>query len=280
MTHASHTRSAWTDLSRPVVMGILNVTPDSFSDGGAFVDPDAAVAHADRMIADGAAMVDVGPESTRPGAAPVAEAEQVRRSAPVIARVRERHPHVGLSIDTRSAVVARAALEAGADAVNDVSALRHDPDMAGVIAEHNAFVILMHMQGTPATMQENPTYTDVVAEVVAFLRDRSTLAVSAGIERGRILLDPGIGFGKTVDHNLQLLRGLPEIVGIGPPVLVGISRKAFIGKVLDLPNPRDRLAGSLACAVAAVLSGARVVRAHDVRETVEAVRVGACLLRP
>jgi dihydropteroate synthase len=129
-------------------------------------------------------------------------------------------------------------------------------------------------------MQENPTYTDVVAEVVAFLRDRAALAVSAGIERGRILIDPGIGFGKTVDHNLQLLRGLPELAGIGPPVLVGISRKAFIGKVLDLPDPRDRLAGSLACAVAAVLSGARVVRAHDVRETVEAVRVGTCLLRP
>jgi dihydropteroate synthase len=254
-------------------MGILNVTPDSFSDGGAFADADTAVAYADRMVADGVAIIDVGPESTRPGAHPVDPPEQIRRSIPVIRQIRRRHPHVGLSIDTQSAVVARAALEAGADAVNDISALRHDPDMAGVVADRRAVVILMHMQGTPATMQRDPTYCDVTAEVTAFLRNRAAVAVSVGIEPHRIILDPGIGFGKTVDHNLELLRRLPEIVRIGFPVLLGVSRKAFIGKILDLSDPRSRLAGSLACAAAAALFGARIIRAHDVRETVQAVRL-------
>ncbi len=267
------THSVWDDLSRPVVMGILNVTPDSFSDGGTFADADTAVAHADRMVADGAAIIDVGPESTRPGAQPVDPPEQIRRSIPVIRQIRQRHPHVGLSIDTQSAVVARAALEAGADAVNDISALRHDPDMAGVVADRRAVVILMHMQGTPATMQRDPTYTDIAAEVAAFLRDRAAVARSAGIGHNRIILDPGIGFGKTVEHNLELLCRLSGIVDIGFPVLVGVSRKAFIGRILDLPDPRSRLAGSLAGAVAAVLFGARIIRAHDVLETVQAVRL-------
>ncbi len=260
-------------------MGILNVTPDSFSDGGDFANAETAVAHADRMVADGATMIDVGAESTRPGAPPVDPSEQIRRAVPVIRRIRRNHPHVGLSIDTQSAEVARAALDAGADAVNDISALRHDPAMAGLVAERGAVAILMHMQGTPATMQINPTYTDVVAEVADFLRNRAAAAGSAGIARNRIIVDPGIGFGKTVEHNLQLLRHLSEIVDAGLPVLVGTSRKAFLGRILSLPNPRDRLAGSLAAAAAAVLAGARIIRAHDVLETVQAVRVIEALLQ-
>lgn len=267
--------SVWNDLSRPIVMGILNVTPDSFSDGGAFADADSAVAQADRMVADGAAILDVGPESTRPGSQPVDPAEQIRRSIPVIRRIRQTHPHIGLSIDTQSAVVAQAALDAGADAVNDISALRHDPAMAGVVANQGAVAILMHMQGTPATMQRDPTYTDVAAEVAAFLRERAAVALSAGIAHSQIVVDPGIGFGKTVEHNLELLRRLSEIVGVGFPVAVGVSRKAFIGRILNLPDPQNRLAGSLAGAVAAVLAGARIIRAHDVRETVQAVRLAA-----
>jgi len=273
MASQPNTHSVWDDLSQPVEMGILNVTPDSFSDGGTFADADTAVAHADRMVADGAAIIDVGPESTRPGAQPVDPPEQIRRAVPVIRRIRQNHPHIGLSIDTQSAVVAQAALDAGADAVNDTSALRHDPGMAGVVADRRAVAILMHMQGTPATMQRNPTYTDVAAEVSAFLRDRAAVARSAGIGHNRIILDPGIGFGKTVEHNLVLLRRLSEIVGIGFPVLVGVSRKAFIGRILNLPVPQDRLAGSLAGAIAAVLGGARIIRAHDVLETAQAVRL-------
>ena len=257
----------------PVVMGVLNVTPDSFSDGGAFPDVESAVARADQMVRDGAAIIDVGPESTRPGAGAVPDDEQIRRAVPVIRAIRQRQPDVGLSIDTQSAVVARAALEAGADWINDVSALRTDPNMARLAADAGAPVVLMHMLGTPRTMQTDPTYVDVVREVVDFLEERIAFAASAGIALDRIVIDPGIGFGKTVEHNLALLAGLNVLTGIGPPVLIGASRKSFIGRVLGVEDPRDRLSGSLACAAVAVMGGARIIRAHDVRETVEVVNV-------
>ena len=255
----------------PVVMGVLNVTPDSFSDGGSFPDVESAVARADQMVRDGAAIIDVGPESTRPGAGAVPDDEQIRRAVRVIRAIRQRQPDVGLSIDTQSAVVARAALEAGADWINDVSALRTDPNMARLAADAGAPVILMHMLGTPRTMQTDPTYVDVVREVVDFLEERIAFAASAGIALDRIVIDPGIGFGKTVEHNLALLAGLNVLTAIGPPVLIGASRKSFIGRVLGVEDPRDRLSGSLACAAVAVMGGARVIRAHDVRETVEVV---------
>ena len=254
-------------------MGVLNVTPDSFSDGGQFVDVETAVAHAGQMIDDGAAVIDVGAESTRPGSRPVPDAEQVRRAAPVIEWIRRLHPHVCISIDTQSAAVARAALDAGADWINDISALRADPAMADLAATTGAPVVLMHMQGTPRTMQDNPTYDDVVREVSAFLDRQVSAAESAGIDPERIVIDPGIGFGKTTEHNLQLLARLREIVAIGPAVLIGASRKSFIGKTLGIDDPRDRLAGSLACVAVAVMAGARIIRAHDVRETAHAARI-------
>ena len=257
----------------PVVMGVLNVTPDSFSDGGRFVDVETAVAHAGQMTDDGAAIIDVGAESTRPGSRPVPDAEQVRRAAPVIERIRRLHPHVCISIDTQSAAVARAALDAGADWINDISALRADPAMADLAATTGAPVVLMHMQGTPQTMQDNPTYDDVVGEVAAFLDRQVSVAKSAGIHPERIVIDPGIGFGKTTEHNLQILARLREIVAIGPAVLIGASRKSFIGKTLGIDAPQDRLAGSLACAAVAVMAGARIIRAHDVRETAHAARM-------
>ncbi|UCG16202.1 MAG: dihydropteroate synthase [Phycisphaerales bacterium] len=273
MTVESLRRRAPGPSEPPVVMGVLNVTPDSFSDGGRFVDVETAVAHATRMIDDGAAIIDVGAESTRPGSRPVPDTEQVRRAAPVIKRIRRRHPHVCISIDTQSAAVARAALDAGADWINDISALRADPAMADLAATTGAPVVLMHMQGTPQTMQDNPTYDDVVGEVAAFLARQVSAAESAGIRPERIVIDPGIGFGKRTEHNLQILARLREIVAIGPAVLIGASRKSFIGKTLGIDDPEDRLAGSLACAAVAALAGARIIRAHDVRETVHAARI-------
>ncbi len=257
----------------PVVMGILNVTADSFSDGGRFLSVDAAAARATEMIEEGAAIIDVGAESTRPGAGAVPAEEQIRRAAPVIGRVRARHPSACISIDTQSSDVARAALDSGADWINDVSALRADPEMIGFASARGCPVVLMHMQGTPRTMQSDPAYGDVVADVTAFLVDRVEAAVAAGVSRERLVVDPGIGFGKTVAHNLEILRRLRELVRIGLPVLIGVSRKSFIGTTLGIDRPDDRLHGSLACAAAAVLAGARIIRAHDVRATVEVVRM-------
>jgi dihydropteroate synthase len=255
------------DLSRPVVMGILNVTPDSFSDGGAHLDPQAAVTHAECMLEEGAAIIDIGPESTRPGAARVSASEQIRRAVPVIDALHQRRPEAVISIDTRDAVVAAAALAAGAVIVNDISALRDDADMAALVARRAAGVVLMHMQGTPQTMQQNPQYVDIVAEVTEFLRGRAEYAQSRGIARDRIAVDPGIGFGKTVEHNLALLRGLKSIVALGYPVVVGASRKSFIAKLLGTTDVASRLPGSLACALRAALSGVLVIRAHDVTLT-------------
>jgi dihydropteroate synthase len=261
---------------RPSVMGVLNVTPDSFSDGGMFVDPGRAIEHGRRLVAEGAALVDVGGESTRPGAGGVSESEELARVEPVL----EGLSGLPLSIDTSKASVARRALELGAALVNDVTALRGDPAMAGVVADGEAFVCLMHMQGEPRTMQQAPHYDDVVSDVLAFLEARVAFAVDHGIREERICVDPGIGFGKTPDQNLELLRRLDELRSLGRPLLVGVSRKSTLGKVLgDAQGTRGTLAASLGAAVAAYERGAWMIRAHDVRETVEALAVAAAVER-
>ena len=258
------------DLSRPQVMGVLNVTPDSFSDGGAFLDPGKAVEQAQRMVGEGAAIIDIGGESTRPGAQPVPVAEELRRVLPVIEALQSTIP-VPVSIDTRKPEVMRAAVAAGAGLINDVYALQAQGAVA-TAADLGVPVCLMHMQGLPETMQDNPGYTDVVDEVAGFLSARAAACIAAGIPSGRILIDPGFGFGKTVEHNLRLLRHLDRLVSQGYPVLVGLSRKSLIGKVLDLPVD-NRLYPGIALAVLAAWQGAAVIRCHDVRETVEAVRM-------
>jgi dihydropteroate synthase len=262
------------DLGLPAVMGVLNVTPDSFSDGGRFLDADAAVAEGERMAADGAACIDIGGESTRPGSAPVDETEELRRVMPVVERLAEWLP-IPVSIDTRKPGVMRRAVAAGASLVNDVGALRA-PEAVEAVAASGAAVCLMHMQGEPGTMQDAPVYGDVVAEVRAFLRRRVAACEASGIARTRIAIDPGFGFGKTLEHNLALLAGLPALAADGLPVLVGLSRKRMIGSLTGRSGG-ERLAGSLAAAVVAVQNGARIVRAHDVRETVDALRVVAAL---
>ena len=256
-------------------MGILNVTPDSFSDGGDYFTRDAAIAHALNMIAEGADIIDIGGESTRPGAEPTPAEEQMRRAIPVILAIRMRNSDIAISIDTRAAAVARAAVDAGADIINDVSALRDDPDMADVVAASGAAVVLMHRRGTSADMQDGggPHYDDVIAEITAFLQQRRDFAAGRGIDRSRIILDPGLGFGKRVEHNLTILRHLDRLVALEQPVLVGASRKRFLGSVLGVDEPKQRLAGSLACAVIAALAGAAILRVHDVRATVDAVQL-------
>jgi len=262
--------------ARPAVMGVLNVTPDSFSDGGRFVSPANAIAHGRRLVAEGADLVDVGGESTRPGAEQVGVSEELRRVVPVL----EGLAGLPLSIDTWKATVARHALEAGAELVNDVTALRGDSALVGVVAEHDAYLCLVHMQGEPRSMQAEPRYDDVVAEVAAFLEERIAFAVEAGVRRERICVDPGIGFGKTPDQNLELVRRLDVLVELGCPVLVGLSRKSTLGKVLGDPSAtRGTLASSLGAAVAAFERGAWMLRAHDVRETVEALAVAAAVER-
>ena len=251
-------------------MGVLNVTPDSFSDGGAFVDPAAAVAHARRMVAEGADLIDVGGESTRPGALPVPVDEELRRVLPVL----ERLDGVALSIDTSKAAVARAAAQAGAVLVNDVTALRADPGMAAIVAESGADLCLVHMRGEPRTMQDDPRYGDVVSEVAAFLEERLGFAVAQGIAEDRIWLDPGIGFGKTLEHNLELLRRLKEIVALGRPVVVGVSRKRFLG-ALTGREEHERAAGGVAANVLAFERGAHMFRVHDVSDTRDALTVAA-----
>ena len=256
---------------RTLLMGIINVTPDSFYDGGKRFDPAKAVADGIGLVEAGADIIDVGGESTRPGAPPVSVEEELQRVLPVVQGLR-RTVKIPISIDTYKARVARAALAAGADIVNDISALRFDPEMAALLATEKVPVVLMHMQGTPQTMQAEPRYNNVLREVQDFLEARAIFALEAGLERDHIILDPGIGFGKTLDHNLTLLRGLPALASLGHPLLVGASRKAFIGKILGV-EPEDRLEGSLAAAVAAVFGGAHIIRVHDVKETWRAVRV-------
>jgi dihydropteroate synthase len=261
--------------ARPSVMGIVNVTPDSFSDGGVHYRTEDAVAAASRMAADGAAIVDVGGESTRPGAEPVSADEELSRIVPVLEALEGVVP---VSIDTAKAKVARRAVELGAELVNDVTALRGDPELAGVVADSGAYLCLMHMLGEPRTMQVGPRYDDVVADVAAFLEERLRFAVDAGIPEELICLDPGFGFGKTVEHTFELLRRLDEIAALGRPVLVGISRKRALGRVLGDPEATTGpLSASLAAAVAAYERGATILRVHDVRETVEALTVATAV---
>jgi dihydropteroate synthase len=260
-------------LQRPAVMGILNVTPDSFFDGGTHVDPAAAAAAARRMIDEGAAIVDVGGESTRPGSQGVPVDEELRRVVPVL----ERLEGVPVSIDTAKSEVASRALALGAELVNDVTALRGDPDLAGVVADAGAYLCLMHMQGEPRTMQLDPRYDDVAGEVAGFLEQRLAFAVEAGIPEQHVCLDPGIGFGKTAAQNFELIRRLDVLLALGRPVLVGISRKSSLGKLFEPDARTGSLAASLGAAVAAYERGASIFRVHDVREHVEALAAAGAI---
>ena len=265
----------------PLVMGVLNVTPDSFSDGGQFASVDAAVARALAMAAEGADLIDLGGESTRPGSQRTPADEQLRRILPVLRALKGRLPHTTLSIDTTLAPVAEAALDEGVHVINDISAGRDDPALLPLAARRRCPVILMHMQGTPATMQLNPTYSDVTAEVAAFLNERAEAATAAGVDPGKILIDPGIGFGKTVEHNLRLLRDLPRLTrSIRRPLVIGTSRKGFIRKVTgDVPGGEDdRRFGTAATVAWAVANGAAVVRVHDVGAMAQVVRMTRAIL--
>ena len=266
-------------LVRPVVMGVLNVTPDSFSDGGDFLDTDAAVKRAWEMADEGAGIVDVGAESTRPWSTEVDADQELARLLPVLQSLGPDFP-VPISVDTGKARVAAAALEAGASIVNDISALRGDPQMAAVVRDAGCPVILVHMKGTPGTMQDRPTYENVVEEVYEFLVERLSWAVDQGIPEENLLVDPGIGFGKTTEHNLQLLRQLRGLRCLGRPVVLGASRKAFLGRLLGLEDPKARTAGTLVTTVLAAMHAADVVRVHDVKENVQAAAVARALFPP
>lgn len=258
-------------------MGILNVTPDSFSDGRQFLSADKAIDHGLQMLADGAAIIDIGPESTRPGSLPVEPAEQIRRAIPVIEALRKQ-TNVPISIDTANPDVAAAALDAGASIINDVTALSN-PQMTALTAAGQVPVVLMHAQGTPATMQHNPHYTDVVAEVKTWLLERAAVAQQAGIPKERIFLDPGIGFGKTTDHNLTLLNYLDALTAAGFRVLVGTSRKRFIGQLTGKDTPADRLYGTAATVALAIAKGASIVRVHDVAQMADVVKIANAIVR-
>jgi len=257
--------------ARAFVMGILNVTPDSFYDGGRHLDKNSAIAHAEQMAAEGADFIDIGAESTRPGARPVPDREQLARLLPVFRVVRKR-VRAWLSVDTTSARVAQACLDAGADMVNDISGLSFDRRMAKVIAKNRVPCCIMHIKGRPRTMQRRPKYEDLMAEVTGWLRARLEYAVAAGVEQRQVIVDPGLGFGKTVEHNLEIIRRLTELRSLGRPILVGPSRKSFVGKVLGL-GPEERLEGSLAACVLASRNGANVLRVHDVKPAVRALRL-------
>jgi dihydropteroate synthase len=275
----AHGRSL--DTERPIVIGILNVTPDSFSDGGRFLSVDAAVARAGELLAEGADMLDVGGESTRPGATPVDAAEEEGRVVPVVQGIAARWPEALLSVDTVKASVAAAALDAGAHAVNDVSGFRLDPRMSEIAAGRGAGVVLMHSRGTVGDMATfaHATYEDVVEEVVAELQGQLTTALEAGVERGAIVLDPGIGFAKRGEHSLRLLAALPRVTALGCPVLVGASGKRFIGEITGVKEPAARVHGSVGAHVAALARGARLFRVHDVRAHREALDVAWAVLR-
>ncbi len=259
----------------PKLMGVVNVTPDSFSDGGLYLDPEAAIAHGEALVAQGATILDVGGESTRPGAAEVSAEEELARVEPVVDGLAGAAATV--SIDTSKLAVAEAALDGGAKIVNDVTALRGDPEIGGLCAERGAGLVLMHMRGNPRTMQENPVYDDVVDDVKAFLAGRMEIAVGAGVDEDRIWLDPGIGFGKTLEHNLELLRRLGELRDLGRPLVVGTSRKSFIGMV-DRSPATERLGGTIASSVLAAAEGAAMLRVHDVSEVSQALKVAAAVL--
>ena len=253
-------------------MGILNVTPDSFSDGGRFTRTNTAVEHAFKMIGDGAHIIDIGGESTRPGSVPVSEDEECKRILPVIKSIKKLNSKITISVDTYKASVAKKAIEAGADMVNDISGLTFDPNMLSLLSGKDIPVIIMHINGKPKTMQRNPVYDNLVKDIKNFLSQQSKVAEENGIKNNHIILDPGIGFGKNFDHNFTLINRLDEICSLGYPVMIGPSRKAFIGDVLDSP-PDDRIEGTLATIVAGIMNGAKIVRVHDVKEVSRVVRV-------
>jgi dihydropteroate synthase len=257
---------------KTAIMGILNVTPDSFSDGNRFFDPGRAVEHALQMVEDGADIIDIGGESTRPGAEAVTLDEELRRVIPVIEAIAKR-VSAPISIDTYKATVASRAIEAGASIINDISGLKFDPDMAGVAAGAGVPVILMHIKGTPRDMQKDPVYSDLISEILDYFGDSILIAETAGVDRSRMVIDPGIGFGKTIDHNLQILRNLSEFKELGMPILVGVSRKAFIGKILGGVGPDERLEGTAAAVAISIMNGANIVRVHDVKEMAKVVKV-------
>ncbi len=267
------------DLSRRThIMGILNVTPDSFSDGGRHADAERALAHAREMAAAGADIIDIGGESTRPGAAPVAEEEELRRIIPLIERL-SAELAVPISVDTYKSSVAKKAIEAGAGIVNDISGLRFSPDMAAVVADSGAAVVIMHIKSTPRDMQQNPVYDDVVGEVMAYLEEGIEIAVQAGVDREKIFIDPGIGFGKTLEHNLALLDRLDQFQALGRPIVLGTSRKKFIGAVLDIPAPEQRVDGTAATVALGIERGARVVRVHDVARMAQVAKMTDAILK-
>ena len=255
-----------------LVMGIVNVTPDSFSDGGNFFLPEVAISHASKLITQGADIIDIGGESTRPGAKQVSESEELKRVIPVIEKIRTDNPTILISIDTTKASVAKHAVEAGADIINDVSGLSFDNNMIGIVESFNIPVVIMHMKGNPQNMQLNPKYKDIVNEILDFFKMKIKIAIQSGINRSMIILDPGIGFGKTVEHNFELLSRLNEFNVLELPIMIGPSRKSFIGITLDLP-PEDRVEGTAAAVSAGVMNGASIVRVHDVKSMKRVVRI-------
>jgi dihydropteroate synthase len=262
---------------RTLIMGIINVTPDSFSDGGQFFDAEKAIEHAKRMAMEGADIIDIGGESTRPGSEPVTMEEEMRRVIPVIEGIAN-EVKVPISIDTCKSEVAKAALEKGASMVNDISALRFDPKIADVVVEHDVPLVLMHMKDKPNNMQVNPTYTSVLSEIREFLRERVEFAASKGVPRESIIIDPGIGFGKTVEHNYEIIKKLEDLKSLDLPILIGTSRKSFIGKTLGL-DVDERLEGTLATITMSIINGADVVRVHDVKEALRAARMTDAIYR-
>ena len=255
-----------------LVMGIVNVTPDSFSDGGKFFSPEVAIRHASKLITQGADIIDIGGESTRPGAEQVSESEELKRVIPVIEKIRTDNPTILISIDTTKASVAKHAVEAGADIINDVSGLSFDNNMIGIVESFNIPVVIMHMKGNPQNMQLNPDYKDIVNEILDFFKMKIKIAIQSGINRSMIILDPGIGFGKTVEHNFELLSRLNEFNVLELPIMIGPSRKSFIGITLDLP-PEDRVEGTAAAVSAGVMNGASIVRVHDVKSMKRVVKI-------
>jgi len=268
-------RNREADIDVPCLMGIVNVTPDSFSDGGVFFDRDAAVRHCLKLYEDGAAIIDIGGESTRPDAAEVPVEEEIRRIVPVVSELKNIKPEIIISIDTRKAEVAEAAVKAGADIINDVSGLEHSPEIAGIAARNNTGLILMHMRGKPDTMQnpENLVYGDVVSEVIDFLTRAARKALDCGVKRGNIILDPGIGFSKDVEQNMRLLKEIKRLKKSGYAVLAGHSRKSFIGKLLKRGKPEDRLAGTIAVTLYLASQEVEIIRVHDVRENMDALKM-------
>ncbi len=259
-------------------MGVVNVTPDSFSDGGLYFQKDSAIKHALKLIDDGADIIDIGGESTRPGSFPIDAEEEIRRTIPVIEELAKK-TKIPLSIDTYKAEVAKRALDAGASIVNDISALRFDPEMASVVAEYGVPVILMHIKGTPRNMQVNPFYNALIPEIISYFEESILLCKEAGISGDKIIIDPGIGFGKTVEHNLEIIANLKEFLSLGKPIAIGVSRKSFIGKLLGDAPPSERLEGTASAVAIAVFNGANIIRVHDVLEMSKVVKIADALKR-